>query len=388
MAFIVKDRVRETSTTTGTGPLILAGAVTGFQGFSSIGNGNTTHYCIAGAADWEVGVGTVVISGSTVLQRTSVLASSNGGSLVNFSSEPKQVFVTFPANSSSGVDIQEFTTPGSYTWVKPVGARFVEVLMYGGGGGGGSGRRRGALVAASITGGSGGAAGSRMDLRLPASALSSTETVVVGAGGAGGAPQTVDNTNGITGSFGGDSTFATLVARGGGTGFGGIVFAGTAVSGGLSFNSIEAVSQSGSDYTAAGGASNSGTSFAGSAGGLRGGGGAGGAGLVSGGGSTNTAFSGGLGGTALTTGSTTTGGGGAGGSAGGNGSNGADSISGNWTGGSGGGGGSSFTLANAGAGGNGGFPGGGGGGGGASEAFDSGAGGNGGNGFVRVVTYL
>jgi hypothetical protein len=292
------------------------------------------------------------------------------------------------APSTGSVDIQEFSTPGSYTWTKPAGARFVEVLMYGGGGGGGSGRRRGALVAASITGGSGGAAGSRMELRLPASALSSTETVVVGAGGVGGAPQTVDNTNGITGSFGGDSTFATLVARGGGTGLGGIVYAGTPVSPGLSFNSIEALVQSGTGYTAAGGASTSGTSFAGSAGGLRGGGGAGGAGLVSGGGSSNNAFSGGLGGTALTTGSSTTGGGGAGGTAGGNGSNGADSTSGNWAGGSGGGGGSSSTLANAGSGGNGGFPGGGGGGGGASEAFDSGAGGNGGNGFVRVVTYL
>lgn len=98
MTFIVKDRVRETSTTSGTGNLTLMGAVTGFQGFSAIGNGNTTYYCIAGAADWEVGVGTVVISGSTVLQRTSVLASSNGGSLVNFSSEPKQVFVTNPAD--------------------------------------------------------------------------------------------------------------------------------------------------------------------------------------------------------------------------------------------------------------------------------------------------
>ena len=73
MALIVKDRVRETSTTTGTGTITLAGAVLGFQSFSVIGDGNTTYYTIveATAGEWEVGEGTYTLSGST-LQRNVV----------------------------------------------------------------------------------------------------------------------------------------------------------------------------------------------------------------------------------------------------------------------------------------------------------------------------
>ena len=98
MALVVKDRVRETTTTTGTGTVTLAGAVTGFQSFSAIGNGNTTFYTIAGqgTSEWEVGIGTYTSSGTT-LSRTTVLASSNSGSLVNFSAGTKDVFVTYPA---------------------------------------------------------------------------------------------------------------------------------------------------------------------------------------------------------------------------------------------------------------------------------------------------
>ena len=98
MPLVVKDRVRETSTTTGTGTFTLAGAVTGFQSFSAIGNGNTTFYTIAlqGGSEWEVGIGTYTSSGTT-LSRTTVLASSNSGSLVNFSAGTKDVFVTYPA---------------------------------------------------------------------------------------------------------------------------------------------------------------------------------------------------------------------------------------------------------------------------------------------------
>ena len=98
MPLVVKDRVRETSTTAGTGTFTLAGAVTGFQSFSAIGNGNTTFYTIAGqgTTEWEVGVGTYTSSGTT-LSRDSVLASSNSGSLVNFSAGTKDVFVTYPA---------------------------------------------------------------------------------------------------------------------------------------------------------------------------------------------------------------------------------------------------------------------------------------------------
>lgn len=102
MALVVADRVKETTTTTGTGTITLAGAATGFQSFSAIGNGNTTYYTIAGqtGGEWEVGIGTYTSSGTT-LSRDTVLASSNSGSLVNFSAGTKDVFVTYPAGRSA-----------------------------------------------------------------------------------------------------------------------------------------------------------------------------------------------------------------------------------------------------------------------------------------------
>ena len=103
MAFLILDRVRETTTTTGTGTITLAGAVTGFQSFSAIGNGNSTYYCIAGQAtnEWEVGIGTYTSSGTT-LSRDTVLASSAGGTTkVTFSAGSKDVFVTYPAGYSA-----------------------------------------------------------------------------------------------------------------------------------------------------------------------------------------------------------------------------------------------------------------------------------------------
>jgi hypothetical protein len=98
MPLVVKDRVNETSTTTGTGTFTLAGAVTGFQTFSAIGNGNTTYYTIVlqGGTEWEVGLGTYTSSGTT-LSRDVVLSSSNSGSLVNFSAGTKNVFCDYPA---------------------------------------------------------------------------------------------------------------------------------------------------------------------------------------------------------------------------------------------------------------------------------------------------
>ena len=99
MAFVLKDRVKETTTSTGTGAVTLAGAVTGYQGFSVIGNGNSTYYAISGANEWEVGIGTYTSSG-TSLSRDLVLESSNSNALVNFSAGPKDVFVTYPAERS------------------------------------------------------------------------------------------------------------------------------------------------------------------------------------------------------------------------------------------------------------------------------------------------
>lgn len=98
MALAVYDRVQETTSTTGTGSVTLLGAVTGYQTFAAVGNGNQTYYCIAdqGGANWEVGIGTYSTTGPT-LARTTVLASSNAGSLVSFTAGTKTVFITYPA---------------------------------------------------------------------------------------------------------------------------------------------------------------------------------------------------------------------------------------------------------------------------------------------------
>jgi len=106
MALVLANRVRETSTTTGTGTLTLAGAVVGYQTFSAgIGASNTCYYAISnpGVAEWEVGVGTVG-SPATTLARTTILASSNAGSAVNFSAGTKDVFVTYPSSKSVYLD--------------------------------------------------------------------------------------------------------------------------------------------------------------------------------------------------------------------------------------------------------------------------------------------
>lgn len=100
MALVIADRVRETSTTTGTGTLTLGGAVTGYQTFSSgVGNGNTCYYAITLGSDWEVGLGTYTSAGAT-LSRDTILASSNANSAVNFGAGTKDVFVTYPAGKS------------------------------------------------------------------------------------------------------------------------------------------------------------------------------------------------------------------------------------------------------------------------------------------------
>jgi hypothetical protein len=101
MALVVKDRVRETTTTTGTGTITLGGAATGFQSFSVIGDSNTTFYTIqlSNTNEWEVGVGTYTSSGTT-LSRDTILESSNSGSAVNFSAGTKDVFVTYPAEKA------------------------------------------------------------------------------------------------------------------------------------------------------------------------------------------------------------------------------------------------------------------------------------------------
>ena len=106
MALVVADRVKETTTTTGTGAITLAGATTNFVTFSSVlSNGDTTYYAIVDDAntDFEVGLGTYASSGNT-LTRTTVLASTNSGSAVNLSAGSKEVFITYPADKSVNRD--------------------------------------------------------------------------------------------------------------------------------------------------------------------------------------------------------------------------------------------------------------------------------------------
>jgi len=96
MALVLADRVKETTTTTGTGTYTLAGAVTGFESFGSIGDSNTTYYCCTDGDDFEVGIGTYTSSGTT-LARTTILQSSNSDNAVNWTSGTRTIFCTIPA---------------------------------------------------------------------------------------------------------------------------------------------------------------------------------------------------------------------------------------------------------------------------------------------------
>ena len=107
MALVINDRVRETSTTTGTGTISLAGAVTGFETFvAGIGNSNTTYYAISNQAngEFEVGLGTVTDASPDTLARTTIISSSNSDSAVDFSAGTKDVFCTLPASKAVILD--------------------------------------------------------------------------------------------------------------------------------------------------------------------------------------------------------------------------------------------------------------------------------------------
>jgi hypothetical protein len=96
MAHITADRVRETSTTTGTGSYTLAGAVTGFRAFSAVcADGDTVDYTVTDDTGWEVGIGTWSTGGT--LARTTILASSNSNSAVDWAAGTRKVFLTLPA---------------------------------------------------------------------------------------------------------------------------------------------------------------------------------------------------------------------------------------------------------------------------------------------------
>ena len=111
MSLVLADRVRQTTTATGTGTITLDGTVEGFQTFAAIGNNNTTYYTIAGGTQWEVGIGTY---SSGTLARTTIISSSTGSKL-DLAAGTKDVFVTLPSSvavtSNTDVTLTKVTTP-------------------------------------------------------------------------------------------------------------------------------------------------------------------------------------------------------------------------------------------------------------------------------------
>lgn len=115
MALLLKDRVKETTTTTGTGDVTLAGAVEGFQTFGAVlSNSDTTYYAIShrDSDEWEVGLGTYDSTAGTIA-RTTVLESSNSGSAVSFTAGTKDIFITLPAEKAVTLDANDDLSVGN-----------------------------------------------------------------------------------------------------------------------------------------------------------------------------------------------------------------------------------------------------------------------------------
>jgi hypothetical protein len=384
---IYQDSVGETSTDTGTGAsfslsgvalaghLLFEGAVVSDASiFYSIWNEDVP-------SEWEVGLG-IYDEFSNTVTRNTILSSSNSNAVVNFSAGTKRVYLTLAATKASLPDIQTFTSNG--TWTKPPGAVHTTIYAIGQGGGGAGGRGPAGNVR---RGGGGGAGGAVTMVTLAADDLGATESVVVGSAANGGAAQTVDSTNGVSGTAGVATQFGTKVYAHGGSGgeFGGFNNTGGAAGAAVGVTShFQQVSVAGGAAAAAGGTGGTGTT---STTGVPTGGGAA-SGITSADADSSGAGNGGSlsqGIVAVTT---------AGGSAasGGTGSIGGNGNSYPWlfgtTLGTGGGGGRSSKTAAGGAGGNGGNYGAGGGGGGASlNGNASGAGGNGGGGICVVISW-
>lgn len=106
MALVLKDRVQETATLlTSTGAFQLAGAVTGYQAFTAIGNTNTTYYSATDTGgNWEVGIGTYATGSPNTLTRTTILSSSNTNAIVTTFSGTITVFCTYPSGKSVNQD--------------------------------------------------------------------------------------------------------------------------------------------------------------------------------------------------------------------------------------------------------------------------------------------
>ena len=113
MALVLNDRVKETTTSTGTGTINLAGAETGFETFvQGVGNSNITYYAIVhtGANEFEVGLGTVTDASPDTLSRTTIISSTNSDSAVDFSAGTKDVFCTLPASKATVRDSNDNIT--------------------------------------------------------------------------------------------------------------------------------------------------------------------------------------------------------------------------------------------------------------------------------------
>lgn len=279
MAFVLANRVLETTTTTGTGAVTLDGTSTGFQSFADgIGNGNATFYTITNDIDFEVGTGTFFSSGPT-LTRDEVFESSNSNNKVDWSAGEKQVFVTYPASQAVFTLPNNIVFTGAVSGTGALGEVDVEKVFFevnllvvaGGGGGGG-------LPPGFVFAGGGGAGGyiSQTSTLITATNL----TVTVGAGGAGG-----PNTPAGRGISGQNSILSNLTAIGGGGGGSQGSSPGTGADGG---------SGGGGGFALAGGAGTPGQGFAGGTGNNspNGGGGGGGATAV---GFTNSPCNGGAG---------------------------------------------------------------------------------------------
>ena len=125
VAFQYKNRVRGTSTTTGTGTYTIGAAPSGYQSFSQLTSSNQVYYCVVLGANWEVGIGTVTVGGSTTLSRDTILESSNSGAAVNWGAGSKDVFLVDPAEALAALTFDGTLRHGDFTGALKGGAIFL-----------------------------------------------------------------------------------------------------------------------------------------------------------------------------------------------------------------------------------------------------------------------
>ena len=128
MALVFKDRIKETTTTTGQGTITLAGAVDGFRSFADVGNSNTTYYVIYDntAYTWEVGLGTYTASGTTLSRDTVLQTSSGNTTKINFGAGSREVFVSSPAGKHVYLDASGDLTINGTTYLNAIHNRWTK----------------------------------------------------------------------------------------------------------------------------------------------------------------------------------------------------------------------------------------------------------------------